>query len=196
MAKAKHNPSTSQLSGKIGDLVYVTTRTGENYVRPAPHRKPKTEWTDSQKTEQAGMRDAVLFAKSVNADPAQRQAYEALGRKRCRSAFITALSDKRQRPEILDVDLSGYTGSAGQLIQVKAVDNVEVASVSVQIRHTESQLLEQGAAVFKARNKRWVYQTQVSLPVQQVTVSIEVTATDRASNTTIKRLAHIVRLPN
>jgi catabolite regulation protein CreA len=58
-----------------------------------------------------------------------------------------AIADWFHPPEIVEVDLGGWTGKAGETIRVKAVDDVQVKQVTVVITDEADVLLEQGAAV-------------------------------------------------
>ena len=58
-----------------------------------------------------------------------------------------AVADWFNAPQILEVELSGWNGDIGQVIRVRAQDDVKVAEVSVQISNGTGALLESGQAM-------------------------------------------------
>lgn len=63
-------------------------------------------------------------------------------------------------PSVEDIDLCQYTGQAGEIIRVGAVDLVDVAKVEVIIRQAGGNQLESGPAARPAGGSPyWIYQT-------------------------------------
>jgi len=93
------------------------------------------------------------------------------------------LARSLQLPVVDQIDLSTYTGKAGETIRITASDDFAVAGVEVTIHDTGGAVLEQGAAT--AADGVWNYVTTTNLPPGQQ-VSIEVTATDRPGHKTTK----------
>jgi len=63
------------------------------------------------------------------------------------TAYNVAVADFLHPPEILDVDLAGYSGKPGETIRIRARDDVKVKQVSVLIADANNQVMEQGNAV-------------------------------------------------
>ena len=66
-------------------------------------------------------------------------------------------------PEILELDVSAWHGAVGQVIRVKAVDDVQVTQVNVVITDSAGAVLEQGQAV-RADGLWWNYTTTATEP--------------------------------
>ena len=100
--------------------------------------------------------------------------------------FALSIADFLHAPAVEQIDLSGYTGQAGETIRITASDDFEVTGVAVSITDAGGTVLEQGAAT--ASDGVWDYITKAALPAGQQ-VSIEVTATDRPGHKTTKAQA-------
>lgn len=124
---------------------------------------------------------AVIYAKGQAHDPAVQAAYGDEAKAQNLSVFNVVLRDHMQAPNITDVDLSQYTGQAGQVIGVTADDDHAVQSVSVKIENSDGTLVEQGPAQQQAAPNQWLYRTtaaNATLAGDKITV----TATDRPGN--------------
>jgi hypothetical protein len=100
--------------------------------------------------------------------------------------FALTVADFLNAPAVDEIDLSAYTGKAGETIRITASDDFGVAGVAVAIHDTYGAVLEQGAAT--ATDGVWNYVTTTSLPAGHQ-VSIDVTATDRPGHRTTKAQA-------
>lgn len=76
MAQSKNNIITHGLSRKVGDLLVFSQRNGKTVVSQAPQGR-SGEATENQKAYQLKFQKAVLYAKSVLADPVTKQQYDA-----------------------------------------------------------------------------------------------------------------------
>ena len=95
------------------------------------------------------------------------------------------LARSLQLPVVDQIDLSTYTGKAGESIRITASDDFAVAGVAVTIHDTAGAVLEQGAATPAGEGATWNYVATTDLPPGQQ-VSIEVTATNRPGHKTTK----------
>jgi hypothetical protein len=184
MAKVTLNPVLETFSGKIGDLVF--RRHGEQVVVA---RKPAGErsWTPGQLAHQDRFRLATVYGRAALADPATKALYEAKARERGVPVFALMIADFFTEPAVDEIDLSAYTGKAGEKIRIRAHDDFELTGVAVAIRRPDGQVLEQGAAV-AGEDSVWQYTTSIALPAGQ-NVLIEVTATDRPGHKTTRSQA-------
>lgn len=66
---------------------------------------------------------AILYGKPVVADPLMKKEYENRAEPG-KSVFNVAVADFFQAPNILEVDLTGYTGQVGQPIRIRVTDNL------------------------------------------------------------------------
>ena len=94
---------------------------------------------------------------------------------------------------IHDIDLSGYTGKAGELIRVQAVDNFELLDVTLVLTQMDGTLIEVGTAVLGERSSLWTYVTQAAVPGGQAVV-LHATAVDRPGNAVTKTLHHALMM--
>lgn len=184
MAKVKLNPVMEQMRGKVGDLVFKRFQ-DEVVIARKPGRSGRAP-TPGQAAHRQRFRLAALYGKAVFADPIQRALYADAAKTRRKSAFALTVSDYLNAPAVDDIDLSAYAGNAGDLIAIRASDDFGVAGVTVVIRDAAGAVLEQGAAV----NDRgaWRYTASATVPPGQAVV-VEVTATDRPGNKTVKSQA-------
>jgi hypothetical protein len=178
MAKVKLNPVLQRVRGKVGDLVFKRYNDGVIMAR-------KPDLTDNPPTEgQAAQRRqfklATLYGRTVLADPVQKTVYEATAKAKGIPAFALTVGDFLNAPTVDEIDLSGYTGKAGETIRITASDDFEVTGVAVSITDAGGTVLENGPAT--AQNGTWSYTTTTNLTAGQP-VSIAVTATDRPGHT-------------
>jgi len=184
MAVSKKNIIIEGLSGKIGNLVFRRRKTdGKVFVAvpPSPHR---TAPTGEKKRMNDKFKRAVLYGKSVIANPATKALY-AQSISGGQTAFNLAVADFLNAPVIEEIDVSSYTGKAGSVIRIKATDNFKVASVLVKIADADGTQIEVGEAIQdKIDDQYWLYLTNEFnelLPGSMITVI----ASDLPMNTTI-----------
>ena len=100
------------------------------------------------------------------------------------SAYQWALADYFGMPEVVEIDISGWTGEIGQSIVIKARDNLMVLHVVVMISEGSD-----GKSVFEAGEAEqsdtdrssWIYTTSMVVP-QKRGVCIDVIAYDLPGN--------------
>lgn len=124
MAKVKLNPVLEQIRGKVGDLVF--RRRAEGLVVSRNPGRSGLVPSAGQEAVRERFRLAALYGKAVYADPAEKEVYLAAARKTGASAFALAVSDFLHAPAVDEIDLTAYTGLAGQAIVVRASDDFGV----------------------------------------------------------------------
>jgi hypothetical protein len=78
-------------------------------------------------------------------------------------------------PEIHSIDISKYTGRAGELIRITAGDDVYVASVGVLIVTDDGILVESGSAILSDKNPYvWTYRTTKTAASRFVRILVDV----------------------
>lgn len=180
MAKTKLNPALESIQGAIGDLVFKK-QGDQNVVARKPDLAGRPP-TPSQEAHRERFRRAAAYARSVDADPALKETYEVLARARKLPWTALCIQDYMRPPEILLVDLSGYTGQIGQTIRIVATDAVRVETVRVTIATADDRLVEEGHATREAGDV-WLYTTTASAPAGQ-TLKVTAAAADRPGNVT------------
>jgi hypothetical protein len=177
VAKVKLNPILEQIKGQVGDLVFK--RFGDEVVIS---RKPDMEGrepTEAQLAAQSRFREAVLYGKMVMADAETKALYVEAAKAKGKPMFGLTVADFFSAPTVNEVDLSGYSGAAGDVIVIQATDDFDVAAVAVALTDADGNAIESGAAVeTPADSGRWLYVAQTAVATG-TTVRIGVTATDR-----------------
>jgi hypothetical protein len=155
MATQEGNVVTYGLRGKIGDLLIFRQRDGKTVVS----KIPAYSGTASEKQMEHRMRfqQAVIYAKAAVASPETEEIYKEAAKKG-RYPFNVAVADFFNAPDIHLIDVSEYTGSAGERIRIIVNDDVAVKSVKVEIRNADGSLLEEGNAAQSAGGL-WIYTT-------------------------------------
>ena len=181
MATSKNNVLTHGLSWTVGDLLVFRNRAGKTIVASKP-RERVGEYTESQKLHQHQFQQATLYGQSVMTDPALKAEYEATA-KSGQSAYNVAVADFFHAPDIDTIDVSAYTGKAGDTITVKVTDNFKVTGVSVSIYNADGTEVEKGLAVLSVNGIDWVY-TAVTDNASLTGDKIVVQASDLPGHTT------------
>lgn len=156
MARVKSNIATKGLSGMLGGTLVFRQSFGHTLVSAAPVRKDR-EPTEGQQEHRSRFQEAVFYAKAAMQQAETKEAYQLVGKKLQQSAYSVAVADYFHAPDIKEVDFSGYSGVAGDVISVKVTDDFKVKWVSVSIYQAEGTLLEQGNAVVGPDGLSWVY---------------------------------------
>lgn len=92
MAKMKLHPLFVQLSGRVGDSIFRTTKDGQVIVSHRP-RKPSAGPSEAQKAHRERFAGAVAYAKAAMAEPGVRAYYECQAATLGKRPFDVAVSD-------------------------------------------------------------------------------------------------------
>jgi hypothetical protein len=165
--------------GAIGKLVFRRFKGRIIVSRKGTISKPPTE---AQKAQRAHFKQAVAFGKAAMTDPVLSAFYGPLARQKETSIYALAQQDFLKGPTIEPLDLSGYKGQVGDVIEIRAIDNVCLADLNVKIVAQDGTPIENGKAVETGdRSGRWNY--ILTKPVSLGTdIFIEVKAVDHAGN--------------
>jgi hypothetical protein len=159
MAKVELNPSVAALRGKVGDLVHRRLW-GQQITSRVP------DFSQRQLSEKQVAQNSRFSVGGVKwrGLPAEVKArYQARAKELQMPPCALYQKTNARPPSVQDMDLSQYTGQAGQIIRVGAVDLVDVARVEVIIRQAGGTLLESGPATRPAYgNPYWTYQTSTA----------------------------------
>lgn len=156
MARIHKNVVVNGLSGTIGDqLVLKRDRGGRTIVTAKPTFSDDRVFTKEQKEHMGDFREATQYAKVA---AREEEAYAEKAQGTPRSAYNVAVGDWFHPPEVGEIDLSGWTGQAGESIHIMALDDVMVRRVRVMMADEQGVLIEQGEAV-QMDALWWVYTT-------------------------------------
>ncbi len=162
MAKVRRNVLLGDVSGRIGnDIVFKRACGGQTILCRKPTFLDDRVFSPAQKEHQKRFREAAAYAKQA---AAQNPIYAEKAKKTGQPAYNVALADFMHPPEILAVDLSGYSGRAGEVIRIQARDDVAVARVSVVIADAGRQIVEQGQATSNSSGLWWTYTATEDCP--------------------------------
>jgi hypothetical protein len=176
MAKVRNNVIVRGLSGSFGDQVVIKVdKAGRTIVGNKPAFNGERVFTPAQLAHQERFREAAMYAK----DAKHLEAYVEKAAGTPMQPYNVALADFLHRPEIKEIDLSAWTGQAGESISIHAIDDVEVKLVNVEITDENGTVLERGPAS-KEDGGWWTYQT--TTPVRG-NPSVVVTAEDLPGHT-------------
>jgi len=144
MAKVGKNIIIEGLSGSLGDqLVIKMGKGGQTIISTTPKFPADRKFSDAQTAQQAKFGEAVAYAKDASK---KEPVYAEKASGTPQSAYNVAMADFMHPPEIIEVDVSGYSGKAGETIRARVQDDVQVKAVKVVIASDQDQLIEQGAA--------------------------------------------------
>jgi len=168
MATVKNNIVTQGLSGKLGNqIVFRSGKGGRTIVAVKPTFTES--FNPTQLAHQEAFRQAIAYAKSAR----DEAIYITKSQGTTMNAFNAAVADWFNKPEVLEIDFSGWTGAVGQTIRVQAQDDTFVSSVKVTIRNDNGLMVEQGNAV-QADGLWWHYTTTTLAQSGIFTITAEV----------------------
>jgi hypothetical protein len=184
VAQVKMNPVFMQVKGKVGDLVFK--QYGEALVMARMPQANGHEVTPAQAAVRERFREAALYGRMALAQPAVRQAYAAAAQEQGKPVTSLMIADFFHAPVVVRLEVSEYTGQAGQSIVAQAHDDFEVTGVTVSIKEAGGQVVESGAADQNPPDSgRWVYTTKQAVASLTGT-TITATASDRPGNVGVK----------
>ena len=102
MAKVKLNPMLKEVHGKLGNIVFRRSITGEMTAIKLADMS-NVEWSDKQKAHREKFKQAVAYAKAAIAEPQVRQHYEKEATKQSKRPFDLAVSDYFKGRNLLEV---------------------------------------------------------------------------------------------
>jgi len=180
MGESKKNLATDGLMGQVGNFVFRRRRVdGKIFVSRHPGEQ-EAEPTQAQVSVREKFQQAAIYGRSAVSNP-ETEAEYAAATKPGQTAYNVAVADFFRAPDIEEVDLSAYSGQAGDVIRVKATDDFKVQQVSVKIENAAASLIEEGQAVADADGRSWIY-TATAVNESLTGDKITITVTDRPQN--------------
>ncbi|CAN5528815.1 hypothetical protein BH10BAC4_BH10BAC4_24220 [soil metagenome] len=173
----------TELSGVFGESVSFRKIRGRVVAKNRPKRKMPPA-SEDQIAIQKKFVKASKYAKAQMLDAERSALYETGITLKKKNAFLVAISDALNAPEVNEIRTTEYKGAVGNIIKIDAVDDFKVARVIATITDNNGNELEQGEAVNDAKNPSvWRYTALVGNPgVKGSTISV--TAFDHADNET------------
>lgn len=141
-------------SGALGDELVFRQRAGKTVISiPAIRRVDRR--TEEQLLYRERFRQAVMYARKVVADPAQKVLYQAIAKQGI-FAYNLAFRDRFKAPVITAIDIGNYSGSPGDIIRIGAIDDFRVEKVQVTILNAAGSVVEEGPAL-AGPDETWLY---------------------------------------
>lgn len=159
MAKVLDNLVTEGLSGKLGkQLVFRRGKGGQTILSKRAVFGEDRVFSSSQQAHLTDFQQASAYAKIAR----HQSLYIEMAKGTPKNPYNIAIEDWFGKPQVLDIDITGWTGGIGQEIRVRAQDNVKVIRVHVIIRANNSTTpLEEGGAVqSEIDGLLWIYTTK------------------------------------
>jgi hypothetical protein len=159
MARVKLNALVESAQGRLGsDLVLKRTRNGSTILAKKPEFPKNRKFSMAQREHQRRFKKAVVYAKVAQTNPI----YVALAKKQKQPTYNVALADAMHRPQVIEIDASGYSGQASEAISVQAEDDVQVTRVHMAICDAHERVIEEGEAASDRTGRWWIYTTQIA----------------------------------
>lgn len=159
MAKIRKNIIIQGFSGTLGEqLVIRQDKAGRTILAVPPTFDPDRTFTEAQLERQERFRNASTYAKDAKTNEEYVQKAEGTPL----NPYNVAIADWFHAPEVQEIDMEGWSGQIGEVIRIKAVDDVRVTQVNVVISDENGAVLEQGAAV-SHEGGWWLYTTQTAI---------------------------------
>jgi hypothetical protein len=176
----------TELGSMLGDSVSLRKVNNRLVVTTRRKRAPVTT---SSKLEAAQDKflEATQYAKEQNADDSARSVYATGITDRKRSAYMVAMADSLNAPEVHYIKSEKYRGRVGDIILVKTSDDFMVTNATIVITDRNGNELERGEASPNKRVFIWKYVATVANPSVAGT-RIEVTVADRPGNEATMKL--------
>jgi hypothetical protein len=92
MAKITLNPIVQSAQGKMGNIVFRRSHTGEMTITKLPDMS-RVKWSKAQKEHRQRFKQAVAYARTAMAEPKVRAIYEKTAAKQGKRPFDMAVSD-------------------------------------------------------------------------------------------------------
>ena len=138
----------------------------------------------SQKARQERFIRAANYARAQMTDPQMKAEYATGVTRKKSTAFVVALTDSLNAPEVTEIKTSDYLGKVGDEIRVVATDDFRVVRLRVIIKSADGTELERGEAVQDVKNSdTWHYSATVANPSVAGTI-VSATAFDIPDNET------------
>ena len=171
MAIVQNDVVLRGLSGKIGgELVLHQQRNGQYAIRTRHVDAHQLGYAKSPDRYHLRLHEALLCPPTASCVPNTDTTESRHG-----SIREAIQVDVIHPPEIHSIDVSAYTGQAGETISIEASDDNKVASLGVLIMTSDGTLIENGAATISDQNPYiWKYTTTATASSQFTKILLDV----------------------
>ncbi len=143
MAKNNGNLFLNRFTGTVGDQIVLRKgKDGRTIMSAKPTYDEDRTYSPAQLIQQDAFREAVEYAK----DKQGEAIYIAKADGTDMSPYNVAMADWFHQPQFREIDLTSWKGAPGDVIRVKAQDDVKVVEVRVQLGSDDGLVMEEGLA--------------------------------------------------
>ena len=155
------NPGEFRKPFQPGKFVLYKTQSGRTLFARKPAFSSERDANGSLGSLRETVRQAVTYAEFAS----DQAIYQSRSVGSLISAYNLAVADYLGKPQIMDIEIRGWTGGMGQAIRILAKDNFMVLRVHLVIRDSQF-VWEAGEAEQSESNKLvWTYTTRT--PVER-----------------------------
>jgi len=186
MAITIDNLFASGFSGKVGgNMVFRRRKSGKIVIARAP-KKSKIAPSEKQRAMRGRFATATKYARLVRDNPSLYAQYAAAV-EGDQTPSNLAIRDSYTPPQVVSINVSGYSGEEGDMIGLRATDDFKVDRVRVSIFTAAGDLQEEGEAVQAGDTDDWIYTATVANK-QPKGCSVKAVATDLPGNEGVREL--------
>ena len=189
MARTNLNPALRVLSGDLAGYVFRQQADGSTRVAKIPLHNPDRQITAPQAAHRQRFIQASALCQRLREDPNLVALYQHVQARRGPMSHLRPLilGDILVAPQITAIDVSKYHGAVGDIITVRAQDNMAVARITVTIHdQTNTQVVETldyvPAPEQLAETVEWMFKAKTAVPAGH-TARVDAVAYDLAGNT-------------
>jgi hypothetical protein len=165
------------LSGSIDDWTYQY-RNGKTYI--GKKAQSTKDPSDAMLDQRDYFTEAAAYGNAVKDDPIRSEFYAPIAEERGQTIYLTAMTDFLTRPTIKPLNLSKYRGQVGDIITIRAKDDIGLATMDVALIATDGTQIEGGKAVETyTHSGKWIYTATTAVAVG-TDIFIEVVGADHA----------------
>jgi hypothetical protein len=146
IGKRLQNLVEKSVSGAMGKELILREVGDAGILAESPTINPNRVPTPAQEDQQDKFAAASDYATAVLENPDLKETYEAKATK-TKTAFRVAFTDYLTSPKVKKIDASGYKGTVGSTIAVRALDDFAIKQVNVSIYNAAGDLVEEGLAI-------------------------------------------------
>jgi hypothetical protein len=170
----------SGLSGLLGDVISVRKVRGRVII--TARKRSVSKPTAKLVAVRERFKEAAQYAIQQMSDETIRDLYKTRITAHRHTPYLVALSDYLNAPKVNSIDVTGYSGVAGNSIYIRATDDFMVTKVCITIMGVNGSIIEKGDAVHDTTTNQWEYSVTVASPSIAGT-TIRAVAFDRPGNT-------------
>ena len=163
MTKVRFHGPIAGFSGAMDEMVFADTKKKNRTVAYMKKHYPPSE---AQLAQRERFAECARRAEAALTDPATYAFYAAIAKEKDSTPQLVAFNDFLVQPSFKPLDLRKYKGQVGDIITIRAVDDIGLTGVQVTLVHNDGRQIEQGQAVQDGlRSGYWTYTATTPVPL-------------------------------